>query len=148
VTAGSSNADVLSGVWLFAGLDRERLEKLATFTFSKSYTPGDSIVEEGRTGNGLYVITSGRVEVVKAFNTERATRLAVLEAGEFFGEMALLTEWPRSATVRAIEPTACVGIDRWLFLEQLRKDAQLAIVMLQALAKRLRETDDRVIRQG
>lgn len=141
-----SSADVLAGVWLFAGVDRERLEKLATFTFSKAYRPGEAIVEEGRTGNGLYIVTAGRVEVVKALNTERATRLAILGPGDFFGEMALLSEWPRSATVRALDPTTCLGIDRWLFLEQLGKDAQLSIAMLQAMAMRLRETDDRLIR--
>ncbi len=139
-----SNADVLAGVWLFAGVEKSHLEKLAIFTFSRSYKPGETIVEEGRTGNGLYIITSGKVEVVKALNTERARRLATLAQGDFFGEMALLCEWPRTATVRALEDTSCIGIDRWLFLAELSKDARLAIVMLQAMAQRLRDADARL----
>ncbi len=139
-----SDLDILANVWLFSGMDKERRDRLATFTFTRSYKQDDVIVEEGRTGNGLYVITSGRVEVVKAFKTENARRLATLSSGDFFGEMALLDEWPRSATVRALEATTCVGIDRWLLLAQLRKDSELAIVMLQAMARRLRETDARL----
>ncbi len=139
-----SNADALAGVWLFSGVDRSHLEKLAVFTFTRSYKSGETIVEEGRTGNGLYIVMSGRVEVVKALNTERARHLATLGQGDFFGEMALLCEWPRSATVRAIEDTTCVGIDRWLFLSELGKDARLAIVMLQAMAQRLRDADARL----
>ncbi len=142
-----SNTDVLANIWLFSGMDKNRLEKLATFTFTRSYGPGATIVEEGHTGNGLYVITSGRVEVVKALNTEGATRLAILTKGEFFGEMALLDEWPRSATVRALEDTTCLGIDRWLMLTQLRNDPQLAVSMLQAMARRLRETDAKLAQQ-
>ncbi len=140
-----SDSEILANVWLFSGMDQERRERLATFTFTRSYKPDDIIVEEGRTGNGLYVITSGRVEVVKAFKTESARRIATLAKGDFFGEMALLAEWPRSATVRALEETTCVGIDRWLFLTQLRSDPELAIVMLQAMALRLRETDARMV---
>ena len=136
-----SNAVALSHIWLFAGLAPQQLEKLTAFTFSKDFQPGDVIVEEGRTANGLYIIATGSVEIVKSVNTERQRRLATLGQGEFFGEMGLLEEQPRSATARALEPTSCVGIDRWLFLGQLRRDPDLAIAMLQAMARRLAETN-------
>ncbi len=138
-----ADSDILANVWLFSGMSKESLDKLASFTFTKGYKPGDVIIEEGRSGNGLYVITSGQVEVTKGA-AGAAKRLATLTNGDFFGEMSLLDEWPRSATVRALEDTSCLGIDRWLFLNQLRKDPQLAIVMLQAMARRLRETDARL----
>ena len=139
-----SDADLLAEVWLFSDMSREDLEKLATFSFSKSYGPAELIIEEGRTGNGLYVIRSGQVEVVKGLNSDNPQRLAVLGQGEVFGEMALLDEWPRSASVRTLEDTTCIGIDRWLFLAQLRKEPEVAIAMLQVLVRRLRETDARV----
>ena len=136
-----SDADLLGGIWLFSGVSKDDLQKLAAFAFSKSYATGDTIIEEGRTGNGLYVITSGKVDVVKGLNTEKAQHVATLGPGAFFGEMALLGEWPRSASVRAVEETECIGIDRWLFLAQIRKQPHLAITMLQVMAERLRETD-------
>jgi CRP-like cAMP-binding protein len=137
-------AEALSNIWLFSSLDEKQREQLNAFTFERRFSPGEIIVEEGRTGNGLYFITSGLVEVVRGASTATPRTLATLGKGEFFGEMALLEEWPRSATVRALEDTACIGIDRWLFLMQLRRDPDIAIVMLQAMARRLRETDARL----
>ena len=139
-----SDSDILAQIWLFADVSRENLDKLAAFSFTKSYGPGQVIIQEGRTGNGVYAITSGQVEVVKGLNSEKPQRLAVLGKGEVFGEMALLDEWPRSASVRTLEDTTCVGIDRWLFLAQLRKEPEVAIAMLQVLVRRLRETDARL----
>ena len=139
-----SDSDILARIWLFANMSKESLDRLAAFSFRKSYGPGEVIIEEGRTGNGVYAITSGQVEVVKGLNSESPQRLAILGQGEVIGEMALLDEWPRSASVRTLEATTCVGIDRWLFLAQLRKEPDVAIAMLQVLVRRLRETDARL----
>ena len=128
-----ATADVLGGVWLFSGLDPGQLDALSSFTFQRTFASGEFIVEEGRTGNGLYVVIAGRVEVIKALGT-----------GEVFGEMALLGEWPRTASVRALGEAECLGMDRWVFLAQLERHPQVAIKMLQILAQRLRDTDARL----
>jgi CRP/FNR family cyclic AMP-dependent transcriptional regulator len=134
----------LGHVPMFAGLDDAALEALVGFTFEKTFAPGEAIVEEGHTGNGLYVILDGRVEVVKADGTERAQVLATLGAGEPFGELALLGEWKRTATVRAIEETRCIGMDRWVFLAHLKRQPEIAISMLQFVAQRLVDADARL----
>ncbi len=138
-----STADVLSNVWLFSGLSEEQLEAMASFTFQKTFEPGEMIVEEGRTGNGLYMIMSGQVEVIKGLGTENARVLAKRGPEDVFGEMALLGEWPRTASVRAVDQVECLGLDRWVFLTQLEAQPQLGIRMLQILAQRLRESDAR-----
>jgi len=120
------------------------MEALAGFTFRKTFEPGELIVEEGRTGNGLFIIVSGSADVIKGLQTAQPRTVAKLGAGEPIGEMALLGEWPRSATVRALEPTECIGIDRWIFLDHLDKEPKLAIRMLQILALRLAETNERL----
>ncbi len=142
--AEPSDADRLSDIWLFSGVSKQNLEKLAPFAFNRTYAPGDVIIEEGRTGNGVYMITSGKVEVVKGMGTDNPQTVATLGQGEVFGEMALLDDSPRSASVRAVETTTCMGIDRWLFLAQLRKEPEVAIAMIQVMARRLRETDARL----
>ena len=84
------SAEILRQVWLFSGLSRDQLDALSSFTFQKTFYPGDLIVEEGRTGNGCYVVMSGEVEVVKGLGTQGEKVLAQRGAGEVFGKMALL----------------------------------------------------------
>lgn len=136
--------NVLASVSLFSDLDAAALESLEAFTFRRSFAPGELIVEEGRTGNGLYVILSGRAEVIRKLADDTIHVLRTMGAGDPFGELALLGEWPRTATVRAVDETECLGMDRWIFLDYLAKHPQLAVRMLQVLAKRLADTPDRL----
>lgn len=135
---------VLAQVPLFAGLELEALEALHALAFTRTFQQGEAIVEEGRTGNGAYVILNGRVEVVRAEGTPRAQVLATFGPGDPFGELALLGEWKRTATVRAIEETTCLGIDRWLFLAYLEREPKVALKLLQFVADRLVQTDARL----
>lgn len=137
--------DALSHVALFQGLGRETLESLEAFTFRRKFKSGDLIVEEGRTGNGLFVVLSGKVEVVKGTPVGRPQVVATLGPGEPFGEMALIGEWPRTASVKALEETECLGMDRWVFMAHIRRDPELGIRMLQVLAERLARTDARFV---
>lgn len=139
------STDFLRNVWLFAALSDDQLDAISNFTFQTKFPAGDLIVEEGQTGNGLYVIVSGNVEAVKGYGTENAQVVNKLAVGEVFGEMALLGEWPRTATVRAVSDVECLGIDRWVFLSQLERDPQVGIKMLQILAQRLKESDSRLM---
>ena len=137
--------DLLRQVWLFAGLTDDQLDAISSFTFQTSFGPGDLIVEEGHTGNGLYVVISGNVEAVKGVGTAQEQVVNKLGPGEVFGEMALLGEWPRTATVRALNQVECLGMDRWVFLSQLERQPQVSIRMLQILAQRLRDSDARLL---
>ena len=140
-----STVDVLRDVWLFAGLDDQQLDAVSSLTFQKNFGPGEVIFEEGRTGNGLYAIISGNVEAVKSLGTEQERTVNRLGSGEVFGEMALLGEWPRTATVRAVDDVECLGIDRWVFLTQLERHPQMGIKLLQILAQKLRDSDARLM---
>ncbi|MCH7737673.1 MAG: cyclic nucleotide-binding domain-containing protein [Chloroflexi bacterium] len=139
------SAEALRHVWLFSELTDDQLESISNFTFEKNFEPGELIVEEGQTGNGLYVIVSGTVEVLKGDLAANPQVLAKRGAGDVFGEMALLGEWPRTASVRAVDSVQCLGIDRWVFLSQLERQPQVTIRMLQILAQRLRDSDARFV---
>ena len=142
------SSDFLRNVWLFTALSEDQLDAISNFTFQTKFAAGDLIVEEGQTGNGLYVIVSGNVEAVKGYGTGNARVVNKLAVGEVFGEMALLGEWPRTATVRAVTDVECLGIDRWVFLSQLERDPQVGIKMLQVLAQRLKDSDTRLMELG
>ena len=139
------SSEVLRQVWLFEGLDDSQLDALSMFTFNKTFKSGELIVEEGHTGNGLYVIVSGNVEAIKGLDTDRPQVLNRLGAGDVFGEMALLGGWPRTASVRAVDDVECLGIDRWVFLAQLERQPQVGIKMLHILAQKLRDSDARLM---
>ena len=142
------SAEVLRHVWLFSELSDDQLESISSFTFEKSFGPGELIVEEGQTGNGLYIIVSGSIEVLKGDSAATPQVLAKPGAGDVFGEMALLGEWPRTASVRALDTVECLGIDRWVFLSQLERQPKVTIRMLQILAQRLRDSDARFVEQA
>ena len=136
----ADNTEFLKHVALFQDLDRKSLEAIANAAVEQSYTPGQDVVRQGDTGVGAFIIKSGRVEAVQDRGGHQH-KLAELKSGDVFGEMALLDEFPRSATVRAIEPTTCLGIQRWHFKGILESHPQIALTLLPVLTKRLRNAE-------
>lgn len=132
---------LLGNVPLFAGLDASALRPLQALTFRRTFAPGEVIVEEGHTGNGMYVVRAGRAECILGLGTPREQVVATYGPGDPFGELALLGDWKRSASVRAIDEVTCIGIDRWVFLAYLRQQPDIAIRMLQIVAERLITTN-------
>jgi CRP-like cAMP-binding protein len=136
----ADNVEFLKHVALFSDLDRKSLEAIANAAVEQTYTPGQEIVRQGDTGVGAFIIKSGKVEAVQDRGGHQH-KLAELKTGDVFGEMALLDEFPRSATVRAIEPTTCLGIQRWHFRGILESHPQIALALLPVLTKRLRNAE-------
>jgi CRP-like cAMP-binding protein len=136
----ADNVEFLKHVRLFEDLDRRSLEAIANAAVEQSYTVGQDIVRQGDTGVGAFIIKKGRVE---AFQDRggHIHKLAEMKQGDVFGEMALLDEFPRSATVRALEPTVCLGIQRWHFRGILESHPQIALALLPVLTKRLRNAE-------
>ena len=97
------------------------------------------IVAEGAAGDSMYVVQSGRVEVVQKGENGVDRQLATLEAGEFFGEMAIFEGEVRSATVRAVGDTRVLEVDKKTVEKRLQADPRLAVNMLKTMSSRLRE---------
>jgi CRP-like cAMP-binding protein len=135
-----SNIEFLKHVTLFEDLDRRSLEAIANAAVEQDYAAGQEIVRQGDTGVGAFIIKKGRVEIVQDRQGHQH-KLAELKSGDVFGEMALLDEFPRSATCRAIEPTTCLGIQRWHFRGILESHPQIALALLPVLTKRLRNAE-------
>ena len=132
--------EFLKHVRLFEDLDRKSLEAIANAAVEQTYAVGQDIVRQGDTGVGAFIIKQGRAEAVQD-RSGHPHKLAELKTGDVFGEMALLDEFPRSATVRAIEPTTCLGIQRWHFRGILESHPQIALALLPVLTKRLRNAE-------
>ena len=112
--------------------------------FSCSYGAGDTVFEEGQDGAEMFIIQAGEVEILKDTDGD-SCRLALLEEGDFFGEMAILESLPRTATARAVTDCALVRIDRNTFDQLVKHDPEIAIRMLRKLSFRLRQAGPTLI---
>jgi len=127
------------------GLEEEDLNELAQAAVVRSFPSGATICEEKAQGNTMYVIVEGRVEVIKQLDGESEHHLHYIEPGGFFGEMAILQEGPRTATVRAARPTTVLEIGQAPFLSVLGRSPSLSIRMLVGMTDRLRDGDQQSI---
>ena len=150
--AGRVQVDSGDKIRLFReqGLSGKELEALATFSREKRFTSSAHIFQEGEKGNEMYVVLDGRVRISKYIPGGGEEALAILERGDFFGEMALIDGQPRSADARAHGgPCTVLALDQPTVHEVLSLDPQAALDFLQLLcrlvAKRLREIDEKVI---
>lgn len=122
-----------------------REDKMALGGLGKVYRPGEVIVRQGEVGDCMYVIQSGKVEVVRE-HEGKEIRLAELGEGDFFGEMALFEKDVRSATVRPLGDVRALTVDRKMFLRKIHDDPSLAFMIMQRMSKRLRELNAELTR--
>jgi len=136
----ADNTEFLKRVPMFEDLDKRSLEAIANAAVEQKYDARQEIMRQGDVGVGAFIIRSGKVEVVQDKDGQ-PHRLATLGPGEMFGEMALLDEFPRSASVRALEPTTLLGLQRWHFRGILESHPQIALAILPVLTRRLRNAE-------
>jgi CRP-like cAMP-binding protein len=125
----------LAATPLFAGLDHKIITRLAKQGARRVYEPGAWIVRQDDPAAALYVILRGQAQAVKDGEADRAP--TDLYAGDFFGELALIEEHRRTASVRAIEETECILFVAWEFTALLKDHPQMAVPIMNALIKRL-----------
>ena len=128
----------LASVPLLSRLDRKTLKRLAETGKRRTYAPGEEIVREGTTGSALYIVLSGRAQVERK---GAPGPLADLIPGDFFGELALLENHERTASVVAAEETECLLLVAWEFTALLKEHPQIAVPIMEALIARLHKSE-------
>jgi diguanylate cyclase (GGDEF)-like protein len=137
--------ELLARVPLFREIGHADLERIAAITHTESHTTGKEVVRIGDAGHSLYVVLEGTVVVVYP-SRSADVELARLGAGEFFGEMAILNEKPRSATVRAVGDVKLLRLEKEDFTRAVADHPQLALAIMASLAGRIRHTDEQLSR--
>jgi CRP/FNR family cyclic AMP-dependent transcriptional regulator len=128
--------ELLGRVPLFSGLGRRELERVASSMKERRFQKGDTLTTEGRGGVGFFVIEQGEADV-----TVHGDERAKLGPGDYFGEIALITESDRTATITAETDMLCYGMTMWDFRPLVESNASIAWNMLQSLAQKLRDTE-------
>jgi CRP-like cAMP-binding protein len=130
-----TKVQALKGVPLFGGLSRKELVQLERICEDVQVEPGKVLCKEGQVGHEFFVLLDGKVQV-----TRKGRRVATLTGGDFVGEIALITEMPRTATVTAETPVRFFVLTRREFHAVLDQSPNVERKVLRALARRLAET--------
>ena len=132
------NSSILAKVPIFSGLKQSDLDQLAECSTRRWFKRGSVVVTEGDPADGLYVVVSGRIKVLLSDNEGKEVVLTVASRGACFGEIALLDEEPRSASVAALEKTELLIIYRDHFMDLLDNHPELARSLIRSLAYMVR----------
>jgi CRP/FNR family transcriptional regulator len=133
--------ELLSHISLFCELSRRELHRLADAAIQHDYPEGTTIVRQGETGVGFYVVIYGRALMQQRLAGGSNRELATLGRGGIFGEMALLDIFPRSASVVALEETSALVIPIFDFRALLYDDSDIAMKLLAELSRRVRTAE-------
>ena len=135
---------ILKHIDLFSGLEKKDLQALAASCQERKYSAGTTLLKQGDTGVGLYIITSGKVRITQAVHPDKAEEELRIEGpGGVLGEMALLDDLPRSATVTAIEDVTALILPVWDFRATIQSHPDIALKLLAVLSRRLRKAENR-----
>jgi CRP/FNR family transcriptional regulator, cyclic AMP receptor protein len=139
---------LLGSVPVFQTLANEDLERIAEVAVPRSFDGGQVIFREGDTSDTCYIVRDGRARAVRAHSDGRVITLANFGPGDIFGELAIFESENRSATVEAVEPTHVIAILGPDMRRLLNAHHEMAIRLVIALGRRLRETNERLTRQS
>jgi CRP-like cAMP-binding protein len=134
--AKDERVERLRSVPLFAACTEEQLKFIATRVEDLDFPGGKVLTEQGRSGGEFFIILSGEAEV-----RQGDTVVNRLKAGDHFGEIALLDNGPRTATVVATTPMRCLVLSPRQFQDVLHQDAEIAVTLLHAVTRRLRNAE-------
>lgn len=124
----------LQRVALFSDIARKDLGRLFHSLIRRTYQPGDILFEEGETGRALFILAAGQVEILRQTPGGEPVRVAILNPGDYFGEMSLLDERPRTATVVAVGPVEVYLLYKTEFEKIVHTEPRVAAAIMTHLA--------------
>lgn len=134
MTTKQEKLDLLAGVPLFADLGKKDLGRILDAMKESQHPEGEEVVTEGRSGLGFHLIVEGKASVIRNGRTA-----AKLGPGEFFGELALVDDGPRSASVLADTDLTTLVLSKWEFRPMLKDHPEIAWELIEHLVTRVRE---------
>jgi CRP/FNR family transcriptional regulator, cyclic AMP receptor protein len=139
---------VLASIPMFRQMGARRRSRLAQHFCRRAYPAGAVIVRQGDTSMSFYVVLSGKVRVVRQSPGDDGIEIVEEGPGGFFGEMGVIDDLPRAATVIALAPTECGLLAKWDFQRELSADPGIALSLISVLNARIRTLEDRLTGTG
>jgi CRP/FNR family transcriptional regulator, cyclic AMP receptor protein len=136
-----NTAELLRSTTMFEGLELQDLEELAAELKSRKLDAGDLVFNQGDSGDTMYFVASGQVNIFLPTTNLRPVSLADVEVGQYFGEMALFDDKPRSAGARAVRDTVVYELGRGVLTSYLERRPRAAMAILRTMNERLRQTN-------
>lgn len=134
----------LASVPLFRNLKDRQIKRIASRMRERSYKAGEVIVEQGKMGIGLFIIVTGEADVIHVHPDGSTHKLNTMVEKDFFGELSLLDEAPRTASVIANGDVQCLALTKLDFLDVLGEEPEMAVEMLKTMAQRFRRSMDHI----
>ncbi len=141
-----NDVEFLSGVSIFSLMKKGDLSRIAGLTRRHFFRKGDVIIKEGERDGRLFIIVSGEVEVIKGLGSQSQRHLQTLGSQSYFGEMALIDNLVRSASVIAAKDTEILSLDRWNLRQDIEKYPSVAVELLQMLSRRIRAIEENLVK--
>lgn len=146
--SGEDTLQLLARVPLFSALAEDELSHVAEVAVPRTFTAYQVVFREGDASDTCYIIRNGHVRAVRGHMDGRSITLAHFGPGDIFGELAMLDEEKRSATIETLEDTEAIAILGSDMRRLLREHPDIAVKLISALGRRLRETNERLARQS
>jgi CRP/FNR family transcriptional regulator, cyclic AMP receptor protein len=147
-TKDAEIVELLGRVPVFSTLEHDDLERIAELAVPRAFEPGQIVFREGDASDTCYIVRSGRARAVREHPDGRTITLATFGSGDIFGELAMFEDELRSATVEAVQRTSVVAVLGPDMRRLMVEHPQIAIRLVAALGRRLRETNDRLAKQS
>jgi CRP-like cAMP-binding protein len=147
-TKAAEIVELLGRVPVFSTLEQDDLERIAQLAVPRSFEPGQIVFREGDASDTCYVVRSGRARAIREHADGRTITLATFGSGDIFGELAMFEDELRSATVEAVQHTSVVAVLGPDMRRLMVEHPGIAMRLVVALGRRLRETNDRLAKQS
>jgi CRP/FNR family cyclic AMP-dependent transcriptional regulator len=147
-TRAAEIVELLGRVPVFSTLEHDDLKRIAQLAVPRAFEPGQIVFREGDASDTCYIVRSGRARAVREHSDGRTITLATFGSGDIFGELAMFEDERRSATVEAVQRTSVVAVLGPDMRRLMAEHPEIAIRLVVALGRRLRETNERLAKQS
>ena len=139
------HAEIIARISLFSMFKKRDIKRIAKRAQLHSYKKGDVIIREGERDGRVFILIEGQVEVIIGLGTDREKKIGMFGPDNYFGEMAVLDDYVRTASIVAVQDTHALSLDHWNIRAEIAKYPSIAIELIQTLSRRLREAHGQMI---